>query len=199
MKPEPKGTRRAEMEQLRKRSPRRGQINRSREWIFQALITLMGQYPFGDITTVMLAEKAGVSRQTIHRHFSSNEEILLWHMDHTFTGFLSSVKEGPDTLNRGTLMANSYRALSVCRNNADFLGLLKHHGLEHLFLHKMEEYAGLVSARIHRRQPTGDGRAFFREKYFAGGFFLVLMHWIDRGMDMPEEELCTLLGGLVAL
>jgi AcrR family transcriptional regulator len=194
------------VEQLRKRAPRQIQIDQTREWIFQTLMLLMGTHAFSEITVSMLADRSGVTRQTIHRHFVCKEDILLWFMDHAFADFFSRIKKNPDPGSRRTILANSRLALSLCRDNANFLELLIDHGLGHLFAVKIEEFVHLVTTDLLKRK-TAEARescvrtdtGFYREKYFAGGFYFLTVSWIKRGMVDPEEELCRVLGDLVIL
>lgn len=49
---------------------------RTRKWITDALISLMEEKDFSDISITEIVEKADVSRQSFYRHFSTKEEIF---------------------------------------------------------------------------------------------------------------------------
>lgn len=49
---------------------------RTRKWITDALISLMEQKDFADISITEIVEKADVSRQSFYRHFSTKEEVF---------------------------------------------------------------------------------------------------------------------------
>ena len=55
-----------------------------KECIFTALTLLMEKKDFKDITISEIAEKAGVSRMTYYRTYSSKEDILLQHFEEKF-------------------------------------------------------------------------------------------------------------------
>ena len=54
------------------------QVQRSREWIFEALILLMKKTKFQDITISDITAKAGVARLTFYRNYNSKEEIIIY-------------------------------------------------------------------------------------------------------------------------
>ena len=186
------------MEHLAKRKPRQGQIDQSREWIFQSLLELLGKQRFSDITFSQLASRSGLSRQTIHRHFTDGEAILLWHMDQVFAEFFRHIKQQPDLRKRDTILANTSLAVGICRENSPFLAVLISHNLAHLFLGKVEEFVHIIFTAGQGQNPATDSQNLFREKYFAGGFYLVIVNWIKRGMVDSVSELQTVLGGLIS-
>jgi AcrR family transcriptional regulator len=58
----------------RSRDPRK--VTDSEKWIFEATEELLDEVPLRDITVAMIAEAAGVSRQTFYTHFSSKYEVV---------------------------------------------------------------------------------------------------------------------------
>lgn len=49
---------------------------RTRKWITDALISLMEEKNFSDISITEIVERADVSRQSFYRHFETKEEII---------------------------------------------------------------------------------------------------------------------------
>lgn len=47
----------------------------SQQWLMEALIKLMKQKRFSNITICELSETAGVNRKTFYRHFQTKEDI----------------------------------------------------------------------------------------------------------------------------
>lgn len=53
----------------------------SKECIYSALLQLMEQMPYSEITVTDIAKRAGVSRMTYYRNYSSKDDILLQCVD----------------------------------------------------------------------------------------------------------------------
>lgn len=52
------------------------QANETREAILQGVATWMQQKPAGEFTLDGIAKQAGIERRTVHRHFSTKEDLL---------------------------------------------------------------------------------------------------------------------------
>ena len=60
---------------------------RSRRWLYEALLQLMKEKPFKDIQITEIADRAQVSRPTFYLHYRSKEELLLSQVDLVFDEF----------------------------------------------------------------------------------------------------------------
>ena len=49
----------------------------SRSWMCAALLQLMEEKPFNRISITEITKKAGVSRVTFYRHYTSKEDIFI--------------------------------------------------------------------------------------------------------------------------
>lgn len=57
---------------------RKNQVEESKNLIADAFLSLLERRSYDDITLAEIAEEAGVSRMTIHRHFKNKENIILY-------------------------------------------------------------------------------------------------------------------------
>lgn len=53
----------------------------ARDCIYTALLQLMEQQPYSEITVTDIAKRAGVSRMTYYRHYQSKDDVLIKHLD----------------------------------------------------------------------------------------------------------------------
>ena len=67
-----------------------------KDCIFTALMLLMEQKDFDDITITEIAKKAGVSRMTYYRTYSSKEDILIQYFNQMAEKLSDTIKEQPD-------------------------------------------------------------------------------------------------------
>ena len=54
---------------------------RSQNMISDALLALMKQYPYHQISITQLCEKAGVGRKTFYRNFEDKHDIIHFQLD----------------------------------------------------------------------------------------------------------------------
>ena len=52
------------------------QVRRTREWVFGALLSLLGKKPYDEIKIASITEEAGVARQSFYRNFESKDDIV---------------------------------------------------------------------------------------------------------------------------
>ncbi len=57
---------------------RKNQVKESKEMILNSFNKLLTEFDFNDITLTEIADHAGLTRMTLHRHFKSKESILLY-------------------------------------------------------------------------------------------------------------------------
>ena len=98
----------------------------SRQMIRDALLALMQDIPFQEISISQICREAQVVRQTYYRHFDSKNDILEFHMDHLFAQYFQSHFTGTDTL---TQLCDFYEYMVV---NKSFLLTLSRN---HLYFH----------------------------------------------------------------
>ena len=62
---------------------RKKQIDESKEMIATAMVRLMSNHDFDNLTLSRIAEEAGVNRMTLYRHFKTKERIILYRAQKT--------------------------------------------------------------------------------------------------------------------
>ena len=69
------------------------QVARSRNWIVNALLHLMKEKTFYNISIKEICEKAGVSRLTYYRNFKNKEDIVTYYFDSEFDKIINIIKK----------------------------------------------------------------------------------------------------------
>jgi AcrR family transcriptional regulator len=78
---------------LQKSSSNNRQVQRTRSWIFEALMALMDEKPYDKITISGITEKAGVARQTFYRNYDGKDDVIYEYARNTMdTKFLDIEK-----------------------------------------------------------------------------------------------------------
>lgn len=144
---------------------------RSRQWLQEALLQMMGRKPFQDITVTDVAERAGVSRLTFYRNFSSKEEVLTSYFDDLFARYLDDLGRS----DAASLQAALCQCLEYWRSHAAVTRLLVRDGLEALIHRPFEHYLDQVIARVE--PPISLSRT--QKRFVVGGLFFVMLDWLD--------------------
>ena len=160
------------------------QVIRSKQWLLEALIELMNEKPFTQITISEIAARAQLDRRTFYRHFKTKEDIItcrIRQLSEHFEGFLQQEKS---LLTKDIAL----RFFTICENNKELLSLLYIHKLLPLLLYELNtifpEHHNRYHAGIYA--PHDEGYAL---AYHAGGFWNVLFQWLADGMKKTPEEL----------
>lgn len=170
------------------------QALRTKEWMLKSLLSLMVEKDFQQITVSEIANRAGLDRRTFYRHFQSKEDIL--------TGRVRSLAvEYEQILRHSPVMNTRSIALSfflICRENRELLKLLARHKLMPLLLYEL----GGLFPQIHNKYHTGDDfyapfETRYAMYYHVGGFWNVLVHWLEQDMDKTPEDLADMIGHML--
>jgi AcrR family transcriptional regulator len=65
---------------------------RSQEWLANALLLLMEEKEFKDVSVKEIAAKADLSRRTFYRVFETKEDPLIWHLNTLYQEFLAELQ-----------------------------------------------------------------------------------------------------------
>ncbi len=154
-----------------------------KECLFTALIKLMDQKDFKDIKISEIAQKAGVSRMTYYRTYDSKEDILIQYFEDQSQAVAHMVSEHPeyDSLTIFQLFFSFFKEQAHLMEYLYKAGLLKE---------VMQRFTTFVAeaydkSDVHILDKTCKS---YEVSFISGGLFLLLLHWIERGLvETPEE------------
>ena len=159
----------------------------ARECMVTALMQLLENRPLSTITVSELTAKAGVSRMTFYRNYSSKEDIFARHLQ----DILEEYRAESVYLHIGE-RAYSFPHMLHCfqyfNAHRDFLNCLFQSGLSGLFLSALEDYV------LSRWQTDPDDPAqYYALRAFSGALFSVYIAWSNRGAKETPEEMAAML------
>ncbi|MBR1821206.1 MAG: TetR/AcrR family transcriptional regulator [Clostridia bacterium] len=161
-----------------------------REAITEALLRLMGQKPFEQITITEICRLAGVCRSSFYRNFPSREAILLEYMQAMYRDFFLS-GEVPHARAAGEDPAAFIMPrFMFIKNHRDFFTILNAHGLLYRAFEQMN--ADLMQKISGTDAPTN---SYFRA-FMSGACAGVVQHWIEDGFRASVEELVELFASV---
>lgn len=158
-----------------------------KECFFTALIRLMDQKDFKDITISEIAQKAGVSRMTYYRTYSSKEDILLQYFDDQAENLIQMVKDQPDMTDKQffTILFHSFQ------DHGYFMKYLYQAGLISNILNHFTEFIHLLYTESGKISCT-DSDIQYPISFMAGGLYMLLLRWIESGQKETPEEMAQI-------
>ena len=163
---------------------------RSQAEITQALISLMREHPYSEITVKQIILEARLARKTFYRNFESKDDVLL----SLIRGILREYFEVVNNA-RGEVLTTIF---SFADNNRELLALLDKNDMLHIPLRCMNEYAPLL-AGAQNKQLNPFVKLFegldadYLIAMNIGAVWNVISLWIHKGMtDEPETVRATI-------
>lgn len=164
-----------------------------RDFIYEALLLLLKDKDFKDISITEIVTKAGVSRMAYYRNFNSKEQIIDSHLDELFQHYIEeSINHQPADVHQlaKTFFAYFRRHELLITNliNSNITFLLLDH-----FAKNMRPLLEVFSL-----YPAEDSIADqYKAHFFTGGIFNILIEWSKRSMVESDEEMARLVIALL--
>ncbi len=169
------------------------ETGRTKREIANALMRLLEDTSYSDITVRQLMEESGYSRGTFYINFKSKEEVLRC---------LAELMNGEYTRQLKNFKVESLNDL-ICfyfffwRQNRELINVIKRDHLFAFFMQKYDEWCISVpdeysfDRMIGISLSTSKERVFFHA-YQATGLWTILNVWAGTGMEETPEELAKM-------
>lgn len=163
--------------------------NKTKALISLAVYQLMlRKIDYDDITVKDICKTSGVSRMSFYRYYSKKDDIFIDYCDERFAEFYENfVKLENKTAQKFILGMFDY-----FEKNARQLLILKKAKKETLLMQQFDSYSRYcIASWAPIRQE-----AYYSSvvpSFLSGGFFNVLMAWVNEGMKESKEEVAEKL------
>lgn len=169
----------------------------SRQKLMSALLSVMKQYDYKEITITQLAQEAGLSRKTFYRLFSDKEDVLKLYFEGIFSECLTEIKS--QDIHHYWEVVQVY--FDFWESRRELLFLFKNHDLlpflfEYLYQHSLEVF---TFVRSEETVQAFSHQLPYMLAYAVGGMNSMLLKWVENDMCIPSSELInTLKNGLMS-
>lgn len=159
---------------------------RSREMLRHALLELMHEMEYDQITVTALCARAALGRKTFYRNYTDKDEVLRDYIAALTDGFLQELKQ----LSPFTDEAFALTMFRYWRPHAALFCLLEENGQSRFWMREFDRAAqqigGLFSCPAELEQDMLFRR--YCERYVSGGCHQILRAWMCGGArESPEE------------
>lgn len=155
----------------------------ARECIVMALLKLIKEKPFSSITISELTVKAGVSRITFYRNYTSKEEVLTSYIHDILYDYVHTHSNGKD--HSGIFYDRAHVAHALCYFDQyrDFIDGLIECGFGILFLNE------LTSIALQIWNPEKKQALHNQLIAYVGMLYNLYIAWKDNGRKEPLDDL----------
>jgi len=173
-------------------------VRRTRDRLGDALVELLLQKPFDDITVQDVLDRAGVSRSTFYTHYRDKNDLFLSDVEDFFESMATCLSKLGDKSER---VAPVQELFAHIREMRPFYNALVESGRVHDVMELGQEHFARGIEQRFNEMPRA--RAIPRDRRgaiahgLAGSLFALLGWWIQHQMPLPPEEMDKLFHRLV--
>lgn len=165
----------------------------TKESIFTALMILMEQKNFKEITITEMAKKAGVSRMSFYRNYNAMEDIIICYLDELLQEYSNQI------LDFGSI--DNYESIclyfSYFRKHEKLMTNLINSNLTNLLLDRcIKLFNTLCKESVCSKSFSPINKSYVVE-FIAGGLYTLLIKWAKNGMKESDEDMATLVCNII--
>jgi AcrR family transcriptional regulator len=184
------------LDDLEKKEDRR--VRRTRDRLGDALVELLVQKPFDDITVQDVLDGAGVSRSTFYTHYRDKNDLFLSDAEEFFDGMANALSRFGDKSERVAPVQELFAHIAEVR---PFYNALVESGrMRDVMELGQEHFARGIEQRLSEMPRAGKippDRCSAIAHGLAGNLFSLLAWWIQHGMTLSPQEMDKLFHKLV--
>lgn len=164
-------------------------VRRTRDVLGDALVELIREKPFDEITVQQVLDRAGVSRSTFYAHYRDKNDLFLGDVEDFFEMMATHLTRSGEVSNRVAPVRELFGHISQVR---DFYAALVAAGLIHDTMELGQgHFARGIEQRFSALCPTGKGSSKRAALAYAlaGALWSLLSWWIDHDMKASPAEM----------
>lgn len=173
---------------VRKKAPRSDpRVVRSRRALGDALVELLHERRFDDITVQDILDRAGVGRATFYAHYRNKQDVLHTGVEHLFTHLDAVLERGPSS---GTRLVPVREYLEHLQEAEVFIASLRASGrLDEMWELSLDFVADMVRRRIEAREGVhGAMSPTLVARMLAAALMEMVRWWLERpGREAPQR------------
>lgn len=173
-------------------------MRRTRDRLGDALVELLVQKPFDDITVQNVLDRTGVSRSTFYTHYRDKNDLFLSDAEDFFEGMATALSRFADKSERVAPVQELFAHIAEVR---PFYNALVESGRIHDVMELgQDHFARGIEQRLNeipRARTIPSERRGAIAHGLAGSLFSLLTWWVQHGMTLSPQEMDKLFHRLV--
>ncbi len=154
-----------------------------KSYIVEALLILMTEKPYSEITISDIVTKAGVNRSTYYRHFYAKEDIISFFFNHLMTEYMDTFKK----INHPNFYQYMLTIFSTFYTYKNDLLTIHKAGLSYLYIVVLNKWFQLDTSA-----NSISNAKQFELAYHVGGIYNNTLLWFEHEMKESPEEMAQI-------
>jgi len=172
------------------------QIERTKSWIFDAILLLMDEMPYKKITVSDVCDKAGVARPTFYRYYDDKDDVLFEYLMKTINMELLNIEKAKkDDKQDNIVLMFDYKYMIKYQKNLKKILLVT--DIENRIARETLEFP-MSLMKHYRKKLTAHEYLVCRYKlcYQITGTLRLFFDWYINDMPMPVENIVTMINSM---
>lgn len=172
-------------------------INPTQQWMIDALLSLMDEKDYHEITIVELVQKADLGRRTFYRYFKSKDEILKLHCDFIMQDFAGRILEKEEV----NLYTISIAYFECWNNHIHFLTLLRKSNMLYFIGNLLPELmvkVAVMTGHVSKNNVYDNYNDYWYAHHFnMGGYWSITTQWASKDVRETPKEMADIITKLI--
>ncbi len=162
--------------------------NLTKSYIYKALILLLKQKNYDEISVCDIAEKAGVSRMSFYRNFSSKDDLILQGLD-VISNNINKKLENEKTKSQYALAKAIFEEFRFAKN---IICSFKNTSLSKTFGEEIIKKIAEVMPNDYMSKTSK-----YVPVFILGAIASTLLCWLKNGAEEEPEEMAKMIASLI--
>ena len=172
------------------------QVERTKSWIFDALMLLMDEKPYEKITVSDIADKAGVARPTFYRNYTDIADVIFEYLVNTFSIELINAGETKKEDKQDTIVLVFDRQYMI-KHQKIIKKILATADIENRIYREMQNFP-MSLVESYKEKLSTEEYLICRYKicYQITGSLRVFFDWFINDMPVPVEYIASMINAM---
>jgi len=169
------------------------QIQRTKSWIFDAIMLLMDEKPYDKITVSDITEKAGIARQTFYYTYDDKDDVIFEYLMNAFSTDLMSIETSQNDKKQDIILF-IFDYQYMVKNQKILEKILLIDDIKSRIFRDLQKYP-MSLMEHYKKKLSAEEYLIGRYKlcYQITGFLSLFFDWFVNGMPMPVEKLVLMI------
>jgi AcrR family transcriptional regulator len=172
------------------------QVQRTKSWIFDAVMLLMNEKPYNKITVSDIVEKAGIARQTFYYNYNDKDDVVLEYLMNSFNTEIMNIETSKkDGEQNNIIFIFDYQYM--VKNQKILKKILSVNEIENRMFRELQKYP-MSLIKQYKGKLSAEEYLIGRYKlcYQITGFLSLFFDWFINDMPMPVEKLIPMINSM---
>lgn len=170
------------------------QVQRTKGWIFEALMILMEEKPYEKITVSDIVDKAGIARQTFYRNFNDKNEVIFEYARNTDD--LSGIEKGEGSKERYQIVL-TFNYNYTIKHRKELKKILSTPCIENHILRGIKEIPPDLLKPLKKSLSKEEYKICrYKLCYQITGCRRVFLDWFLEDMPLPIDNLVFMINAI---